>query len=95
MKYFATFYDYAPTNPLVSEQRPAHREFINSLHEKGLIVGSGPHPDSAGGALIILQLDDDAQVADAIKIMNDDPFHTSGVVTRRSFREWNPVTKIF
>lgn len=93
MKYFAAIYDYKPQNPLVAQTRAQHREFIAALHAEGKIFGSGPFTDTFGGALIIFALSDDAQVADALKLTEEDPFVQAGVVTARSVREWNPVIK--
>ncbi len=93
MKYFAAIYDYKPQNPLVAQTRAKHREFIAALHAEGKIFASGPFTDTFGGALIIFALSDDAQVADALKLTEQDPFVQAGVVTARSVREWNPVIK--
>ncbi|MDO5031664.1 YciI family protein [Corynebacterium sp.] len=96
MKYFAVTYDYKPENPVIAKARPAHREFIGGLKDKGQILGSGPLTDSKGGALIVLQFDDeDTAVSRVIEIMDQDPFYTAGAVTARSFREWNPVINSF
>lgn len=96
MKYFAVSYEYNPSNPRLTEVRPAHREFIGALHAEGNILGSGPHTDSKGGALIVLQFDDaDVAVADVLAIMDQDPFWEAGLVTARSVREWNPVINCF
>ena len=96
MKYFAVSYEYNPQNPAIAENRPAHREFIGDLNEKGIILGSGPFTDSKGGALIVLQFTDEAtEVAEAIKIMDQDPFFVCGAVPARAFREWNPVINSF
>lgn len=40
-------------------------------------------------------LADDAVVADAIALMDNDPFYQAGCITGRSFREWNPVNARF
>ena len=95
MKYFAVSYDYNPTNPEIAKARPAHREFTSQLFEEGSIIATGPLTDSKGGALIIVALDDDAVVADAIALMDNDPFYQAGCITGRSFREWSPVNARF
>lgn len=95
MTYFAVSYEYNPNNPQIAKTRPAHREFIASLHAEGKILGSGPHPDSLGGALIILQLADATSTKDVIALMDQDPYYIAGTITKRSFREWNPVINSF
>lgn len=96
MKYFAVSYDYNPSNPIIAQARPKHREFIGALHAKGQVCGSGPFTDSKGGALIVLQFEDESvEVAQVIEIMDQDPFYTEGAVTARAFREWNPVINSF
>ncbi|QPK78372.1 YciI family protein [Corynebacterium lizhenjunii] len=96
MKYFAVAYAYDPTDPRIAQVRPAHREFIGTLHAEGHIVGSGPHPDTTGGALIILSLEeDDASVEKATAIMDGDPFYAQGLLDSRTVREWNPVINSF
>lgn len=95
MKYVAVTYEYHPHHPELAKVRPLHREFIAELKDKGFILGSGPYTDSAGGALIVVQLADDAPVSAAIDLLDEDPFHTHAIATRRYFREWNPVINSF
>lgn len=96
MKYFAVSYQYRPDNPVIAEQRPAHREFIGQLNERGHILGSGPFTDSVGGALIVVQSEaEDFDVPQVMELMDADPFYTSGAVTARDIRAWNPVINSF
>jgi len=94
MKYFAATYTYGENAKLVSDTRPAHREFIQSQLALGRILGSGPYVDG-GQALIVLQLDDDASVADAETILDADPYVAAGALASREVREWNPVANTF
>ncbi|APT92356.1 hypothetical protein CPHO_05000 [Corynebacterium phocae] len=96
MKYFAVSYKYDPENSGIAQTRPEHREFISRLHGEGKILGSGPHPDGLGGALIILKFDDEStEVAQVIDIMDQDPFWKGNLVPDRTIREWNPVINSF
>lgn len=88
MTFYAVHYHYDPANPAVADARPEHRAFIGALKDTGAIVGSGPFPDDAGGALIIIRLDDGE---DPAAVMDQDPFHVRGVLADRTIREWNPV----
>lgn len=95
MTYFAVTYTYNPDSEEIVNLRPVHREFIGSLKDKGQIVGSGPFTDGEGGALIVIELEDGSTLADAEQIINQDPFHTGGVLDGRSIRQWNPVISTF
>ncbi len=96
MKYFAISYDYDPQDPRLEEVRPRHREFTSQLFDAGQILGSGPHPDSRGGALIIVQSDnEETTVADIEKLMDADPYRLEGVLNGRDVREWTPVRALF
>lgn len=94
MKYFAFTYTYSDDAELVDATRPKHREFIAGLLTQGKIVGSGPY---VGGkqALIIVQLPDTATVADAERLMDDDPYTRAAALASREVQEWNPVSNIF
>lgn len=94
MKYFAFTYTYGDDAELVDVTRPKHREFIAGLLTQGKIVGSGPY---VGGkqALIIVQLPDMATVADAERLMDDDPYTRAAALASREVQEWNPVSNIF
>ena len=96
MKYFAWIYEYKPNNPRLGDIRPAHREFIGSLHEQGHIAASGPFTDTKGGALIILQFKDESTtLQQVLELADKDPYFTEGIVTARQIREWGPVIDTF
>ena len=95
MTVFAIEYHYPADSPQIIELRPAHREFLGKLKEEGKLIGSGPYTDGDGDALIVIQLDDSATIADAEALMADDPFHTNTALTGRVFHTWNPVLNIF
>lgn len=95
MTYFAVTYSYSPDSDEIVDLRPVHREFIGGLKDNGQIVGSGPFTDGEGGALIIIELEDGATLADAESLMNKDPFHIEDALDNRSIRVWNPVIKTF
>ncbi|ANE04236.1 YciI family protein [Corynebacterium crudilactis] len=95
MTYFAVLYTYNPDNEKIVDARPAHREFIATLHGEGKIIGSGPFTDGNGGALISIQLAEGSTVADAEAVMNNDPFYSEGLLDNRVIHTWNPVIKSF
>ncbi|MFC3851132.1 YciI family protein [Corynebacterium hansenii] len=92
MTIYAVSYSYDPEDPRIAEVRPDHRAFIAGLKEKGAIIGSGPHPDAEGGALIVIRVGDGE---DPASVMDADPFHVRGVLAGRTIREWNPVINIW
>ena len=95
MTVFAIEYHYPADSPQIIELRPAHREVLGKLKEEGKLIGSGPYTDGDGDALIVIQLDDSATIADAEALMADDPFHTNNALTGRMFHTWNPVLNVF
>ncbi|MFD8879016.1 hypothetical protein CJ204_05145 [Corynebacterium xerosis] len=92
MTIYAVSYRYDPTDPRIAEVRPDHRAFIAGLKDEGKIIGSGPHPDAEGGALIVIRVDDGE---DPASVMDADPFHVGGVLDDRAIREWNPVINVW
>lgn len=67
--------------------RPAHREYVRDLFERGAIRMSGPLADDTG-ALIVYEAADEAE---ARGLVAADPYTSEGVVAERSLREWNVV----
>jgi uncharacterized protein YciI len=91
MSIIAVTYVYAPDTARLDAVRPAHREFLGSLHERGVVRVSGPLPatgEAPSGALIVVEADDDAA---ALATLDGDPFREAGLVAERSAREWVPV----
>ncbi|MFH0410763.1 YciI family protein [Corynebacterium sp. L4756] len=95
MKFYAVMYEYNPNHPRLDDVRPKHREFIGTLFNQDQIVGSGPFTDSKGGALIILQLNEETTMEDVITIMDGDPYWIEELVTKREIREWSPKSAVF
>ena len=67
--------------------RPAHREYLKELFDRGSLVMSGPLADDSG-ALLVYEAPD-AGAAEAI--IAADPYTDSGGVRRVSLREWTPI----
>ncbi len=69
--------------------RPKHREFLQGLHEAGMLIASGPWQDAAApGALLLVRGDSHDAVMAAL---DPDPFHRAHLITKRSARAWQPV----
>ncbi len=74
---------------LVSDFRPAHREYLRSLQSKGNLVASGFLRDAVfDGAMLILRAGTAQQAAE---LLNDDPFVTNGLIHSLRVREWHPT----
>ena len=82
----AVRYTYDPAAPL-AEIRPSHREYLSGLAAKGVIVASGPLPESNGALLIVSADSPDA----ALRILEDDPFYQHNCIAERTAEEWRPV----
>ncbi|PRQ10536.1 hypothetical protein C1Y63_10835 [Corynebacterium sp. 13CS0277] len=95
MVYIAVLYRYDPASETILAARPDHRAFIGQLHDKGLVLGSGPFTEGNGDALIVLSLPEGQGIDEATSLMNDDPFYTSGALDSREFHAWNPVINSF
>lgn len=89
MSLFAVNYRYVGgTDAGRDEHRPLHLDFLQSLHDAGALVVSGPI-DAEGpepGALLIIR-GDSAKAVDAM--MSVDPFAQRGFV-ERTVRSWDP-----
>lgn len=91
MPTFAIHYDYADDSDTArAEHRPAHREFLAGLQERGLIALRGPYSDDGpAGALLIGRAD---SALDLETALDDDPFWVQQLIARRMLREWSVST---
>lgn len=82
-------YVYDPgAESVITELRPAHREFLSALHAEGILKVSGPWVGGPAGAYLLLATESQAQ---ALEALEDDPFHRAGVIAERSVQGWAPV----
>ncbi len=87
MAKFAYMLTFADNTEVRLATRPAHREYLASLLERGKLVASGPFLDDSG-ALIIYEAADEAEARDLIA---NDPYTKVGVAASSSLKEWNRV----
>ncbi len=81
-------YDEALSN-LVSDFRPAHREYLRGLKDAGNLVASGFLRDSLfDGAMLILRANSAQEARD---LLEDDPFAANGLIHSLLVREWHPT----
>jgi uncharacterized protein len=84
---FAAIIEYSQDKTKVTANRPAHRQYLSGLRERGQLVASGPFTDESG-ALIIYEA---ASLEEAEKLLKEDPFCKNGVFLTHKMRPWNPV----
>ncbi|PRY32635.1 YciI family protein [Umezawaea tangerina] len=87
MARFAVEFVYGPDTAKLEEVRPRHREYLDTLVEKGVLLLSGPYADGLG-ALLVFEAADEAEVRGYLAA---DPYAPAGVVGRIGVREWNAV----
>ena len=72
--------------PERSAARPAHRQRLAALHDKGIVRMAGPFDDDSG-ALIVAEVED-REAIDAL--IADDPYFRTPGVTVVGIRCWRP-----
>lgn len=70
--------------------RPAHREYLGSLVERGTMLSSGAWVDGTGATLIVRT----GSAAEVETLLADDPFVVNGLA-QHEVREWNPTLGAF
>lgn len=86
MPAFAVHYRYADDRPdEVTEHRPAHRAFLRTLFDQGIVLAAGAYPEGPAGALLVFHADSAEQVAE---LLRDDPFRQRDLVTGCEIRRW-------
>lgn len=91
MTLYAVHYSYSDDTAARDEHRPAHRDFLGSLAEEGVVLLSGPYAQVEGApdaALLILRGGSAAELAE---LLREDPFQQNGLVDQVAIREWTPV----
>ena len=73
-------------DPRRLDARPAHREQLVELHERGTLVMAGPWPDESGALLVF-----DADEAGVEEILAADPYYRAPGVAVVSVRSWAPL----
>jgi uncharacterized protein len=83
---FVVIYRYGDTAELRAIQRPAHREFLRQLWDRGALVLSGPFDDDEEpGALLIVMAGSSDEVA---HLLDADPLCSGGLVENREIRRY-------
>lgn len=66
-----------------------HRAYLRSLHERGILLASGPFDPRSGGAFLLRLPEGDA-LASLDAIRDGDPFWQRGIA-QYELLPWNPV----
>lgn len=86
MKY-AVLAKYTPDASVIASARPAHRQYLAGVQERGNLVISGPFSDDSGALFVY-----EAAAADEVEsIVRNDPFATQGVFLSWEIRPWNVI----
>jgi uncharacterized protein YciI len=67
----------------------AHRAYLRTLKERGLVLASGPL-DPRNGGMFLLRVQDENPLADLDAIREGDPFYQQGLATYEPL-VWNVV----
>lgn len=74
---------------LVNDFRPAHRNYLRKLEDQGMLISSGFLTDATyDGAMLIVRADNSA---DALKLLEEDPFRLNDLIEDVSARQWIPT----
>ncbi|HSP59995.1 MAG TPA: YciI family protein [Ornithinimicrobium sp.] len=91
MAIFVVHYTYSDDTAARDEHRSAHREFLGTLADEGVVLISGPYAavdEAPDAALLVLRGD---SAAELVELMREDPFQQQGLVEQVAVREWTPV----
>ncbi|MGH3621880.1 MAG: YciI family protein, partial [Sciscionella sp.] len=83
MQRFTVDTRYCADRDALAATRPAHREYLQGLVQRGSVLLAGPWADDTGGFAVY-------QVADTDELdtlLADDPYSTAGVAAERTIRE--------
>ncbi len=85
MPVFAVQYTYVDNPEVVTEHRPAHRDFLRDLLDRGIVLAAGAYTEGPAGALLVFRADSDQDVA---TLLESDPFQQQGLVQDCQIRAW-------
>ena len=85
MPVFAVQYTYVDDPAVVTEHRPAHREFLRDLLDRGIVLAAGAYTDGPAGALLVFRGDSEDEIA---RLLQADPFQQRGLVADCQIRAW-------
>lgn len=87
MAAFVALLTFSDDEDLRLKMRPTHREYLRALFDAGKLRTSGPWADDTGAMLIY----EAADLSEAQRLLDNDPYRTAGVVADARLREWKIV----
>ncbi|GAA2666721.1 MULTISPECIES: YciI family protein [Actinosynnema] len=87
MARFAVELVYADDEAKRLEVRPAHRDYLRELQERGVLLAAGPYADETGALLVYEAADEDELRA----VLAADPYAPAGVVAEIRVHEWKAL----
>jgi len=85
MPVFAVQYRYVDRPDVVTAHRPAHRDFLRDLLDRGVVLAAGAYTDGPAGALLIFGGDSAAEIE---RLLHADPFQQLDLVEDCQIRAW-------
>ena len=85
MPVFAVHYRYADDPEALAEHRPAHRQFLRELLDRGVVLAAGAYPEGPAGALLVFRADSEQDVA---RLLETDPYLAHGLIAGAEIRRW-------
>jgi uncharacterized protein YciI/uncharacterized protein YndB with AHSA1/START domain len=67
---------------------PEHLAFLRRLAERGVLIGAGPLPDAPGNGMAVLRITDPADVAEYVRLTQDDDQSVVSEVLSVRVRPW-------
>ncbi|HET9141208.1 YciI family protein [Actinophytocola sp.] len=84
MPWFTVETHYTENRDLLDATRPAHREYLMDLAEKGKVLAGGPYSDDLSGFAVYRVADID----ELNLLLAADPYTTEEIAARRVVKEW-------
>lgn len=75
---------YTEDRDKLMASRPRHREFLQSLVDRGQVLAGGPFADDSGGFAVYRVAD----AAELDRLLAADPYTVDDVAAKRIVREW-------
>ncbi|MCG8970341.1 YciI family protein [Streptomyces sp. CL12-4] len=89
MPVYAVTYTYTDDSAGRDAHRPAHKEYLAGLGDRGVNLCSGPFGSQEDpGALLLIRADSREE---AVRHTEGDPFRRRGLVRTVTAREWIPM----
>lgn len=88
MKHFIVDIKYLVPVDQLAEILPAHRAFLQTGYDKGILLLSGPKEPRTGGLVVARS----EALEDLREFFSHDPYHLNNLATH-TFTEFNPVLR--